>query len=126
MAKRILAEAGPFDRYLTGDAARALQVTKEGVRHLVRNEQLTCRRTPAGYRMFREDEVLRLAYSRNQQRLRGCRRLRPKKQNVRGEPRQLSFFGPLRVEQRARAEGPRALQQSSRSRGIAQRKRRVR
>lgn len=98
MRRATLAEEGPFDRYLIGDAARALHMTDEGVRHLVRDEQLTCTRTPKGYRMFREDEVMELAQARDQRRLRGCTKLRPKKVGPRGGPRQLSFFGPRRVE----------------------------
>jgi hypothetical protein len=95
MRTRILAE--PPERFTTGDAARALHVTDEGVRHLVRDEQLTCTRTPNGTRLFREAEVLRLAATRDRARLRSVTALRPKKQGVRGGPRQMSLFGPYRL-----------------------------
>jgi MerR HTH family regulatory protein len=92
---RILPEA---DHFLTGDVARALHVTEEGVRHLVRDEQLPCRRTPKGYRLFEAAAVEALAQKRTRARLRGVKVLRPKKFGVRGEPRQLSLFGLRRVK----------------------------
>jgi hypothetical protein len=86
------------DRYTVGDVARTLHVTDEGVRHLVREEQLACVRTPSGLRVFQEAEVLRLAAARDQARLRGVKVLRPKRMNVRGGPRQLSLFGLRKVK----------------------------
>jgi hypothetical protein len=86
------------DCFTTGDVARALDVTREGVRYLVREARLQCRRMPNGLRMFEEAEVLRLAQSRDRARLHGVRVLRPKKFNVRGEPSQLSLFGLTKVK----------------------------
>jgi len=100
MRTQILAERyfGSIKPYTTGDVARALDVTDEGVRHLVRDEQLACARTPSGQRVFRQGEVLRLVEQRAQARLTGVTRLRPKKVGVRGEPRQLSLFGLRKVK----------------------------
>lgn len=96
---RILAEPrGPGTPYTTTDAARILRVTQEGVRFLVRDDQLACRRAPNGYRVFQEEEVLRLAAVRDRARLRGVRVLRPKRVGLRGGPRQLSLFGLRRVK----------------------------
>jgi hypothetical protein len=89
---RILAERA--DRFTTGDVARVLQVTDEGVRYLVRDGQLACERTPAQYRLFRETEVLDLAAKRNRARLRSVTALRRKRIGVRGGPRQLALFAP--------------------------------
>jgi hypothetical protein len=88
MRVRILAE-----QYLTGDVARALDLTDEGVRHLVRDEQLSCTWTPAGWRLFDKREVRRIGQARQEARLRGVHRLRPKKRGLRGGPRQMSLFG---------------------------------
>jgi hypothetical protein len=95
VAKRYGACASSFT---TVDVARVLNVTDEGVRHLVRDEQLTCTRTPSGRRLFREAEVLALAAKRDRARLWGVKVLRPKKLGERGGPRQLSFFGPRLLE----------------------------
>jgi hypothetical protein len=89
--------AARSDRYTTGDVARTLHVTDEGVRHLVRAEQLPCSRTPSGFRLFQETDVLTLAAKRNRARLRSVTALRPKKQGAPGEPRQISLFGPHRL-----------------------------
>jgi MerR HTH family regulatory protein len=86
------------DRYLVGDVARALDVTDEGVRYLARAEQLPCTVTPKGWRLFRRDDVLRLARRRDEARLRGVTRLRAKKVGPRGGPRQMSLFGLRRVK----------------------------
>lgn len=91
---RVVEAAYRRDWYTTGDAARALHVTREGVRHLAREGKLTFTRTPSGLRMFQEGAVLELAAQRTRARLRSVRALRPKKVGVRGGPRQLSFFGP--------------------------------
>jgi hypothetical protein len=91
---RILAEPYvPADACTVGDVARALDLTDEGVRHLVRDAQLPCTRTPAGWRLFRKGDVLWLANRRAEARLRGASRLRPKKQGLRGGPHQMSLFG---------------------------------
>jgi len=84
--------------FLTGDVARALHVTKAGVRKLVRTEQLACARTPKGWRLFEADAVLQLAKKRDEARLRGVKVLRPKKVGVRGGPRQMSLFWPRLVD----------------------------
>lgn len=90
MRSRILAERA--DRFMTGDVARALRVTDEGVRYLVRDGQLSCEWTPARYRLFRETEVLTLAAKRDRARLRSVTALRAKRIGVRGGPRQLALF----------------------------------
>lgn len=95
MSAHILAEAYEHpERFTTGDAARALHVTREGVRYLVREGQLACTRTPSKLRLFREEDVDRLARLRSRARLRGVAVLRPKKIGPRGEPRQMSLFRP--------------------------------
>ncbi len=93
---RILAEV--VDRFTTGDVARALHVTDEGVRHLVRDEQLACTRTPKGYRLFQAEQVLQLAAKRDRARLRGVKVLRAKRINPRDGPQQLSLFALRRVK----------------------------
>jgi hypothetical protein len=86
------------EHFSTGDVARALDLTDEGVRHLVRDGQLPCTRTVKAWRIFAKQDVLRLAAQRTEARLRGVRRLRPKRVGVPGEPRQLSIFGPRSLE----------------------------
>jgi len=83
--------------YLTGDVARSLELTNEGVRKLVRDDQLHPRRTPKGWRVFSKHEVLYLVRKRGEARLRGVTRYRAKKIGVRGEPHQLTLFGPKLV-----------------------------
>jgi len=85
-------------RYTTGDVARTLHVTDEGVRHLVRDEQLDCVRSPSGLRIFQETEVLRLAEARSRARLRGVRVLRPHRISPRGEPKQMNLFSLRKVK----------------------------
>lgn len=87
--------AAPFT---TGDVARVLDVTDEGVRHLVRTGVLPETRTPAGWRIFQEADVLRVAAARDRARLLGVRVLRPKRIGPRGGPRQLSLFRLSRVK----------------------------
>lgn len=48
----------------TGDAAKMLHVTRQGVRWLVEDDQLHCEWTHAGQRIFRQGEVLRLVATR--------------------------------------------------------------
>jgi|KBSSwiStaDraftv2_1062776.scaffolds.fasta_scaffold243019_4 Predicted transcriptional regulators len=93
MRAHILAE-----QFTTGDVARALEVSREGVRYLEREEQLPCVRTRAGWRLFHKRDVLRLVERRTEARLRGVRRFRPKKYGPRDGPQQLSLFRPQRVE----------------------------
>jgi excisionase family DNA binding protein len=84
--------------FTTTDVARALNLTTEGVRHLVRDQQLACTRTRSKRRLFREEDVLRLAAARDRARLRGVRVLRPKKFGLRDGPRQLPLFGLRKVK----------------------------
>jgi len=101
MSAHILAE-----QFTTGDVARALGVTDEGVRYLEREDYLHAARTVGGWRLFQKGDVLRLADRRTEARLRNVKRLRPRKFGPRGGPRQLSFFGPqLRIVGRAPALG---------------------
>lgn len=78
----------------TADVARMLELTSEGVRDLVRRQQLVCQRTRAGWRLFRFGDVQRLAERRMTARLTGKLRVQPR---ARGEPRQLSLFGSARL-----------------------------
>jgi len=97
MPTRILAEvfAPPSRRwYTTGDAARALQVTAEGVRYFAREGLLPCTRTPGGYRLFAEGDVAALVVARSRARLRSVTALRRRKLGARGGPRQLSLLSP--------------------------------
>jgi hypothetical protein len=97
MSAHILAE-----QFTTGDVARALGVTDEGVRYLEREAYLHAARTVGGWRLFQKGDVLRLAERRTEARLRSVKRLRPKKFGRRGGPRQLSLFAPrLRIVGRA-------------------------
>ncbi len=80
----------------TGDVARGLMMTREGVRYLIREGQLACLRTPAGWRTIRPDDLLRLAESRT--RLRAVGKLpRRRKLGPRGQPRQLAFNSLFRA-----------------------------
>lgn len=93
---RVPAYEGLWGRPLTtGDVSRALGLTREGVRYLVRDGQLPCQATRARWRIFRPDDVLWLADRRTRARLAG--RL-PWRQRLgpRGQPRQLTF-GPVLV-----------------------------
>jgi len=90
------------EQFTTGDVARALGVTDEGVRYLEREAYLHAARTVGGWRLFQKGDVLRLAERRTEARLRSVKRLRPKKFGPRGGPRQLSLFSPtLRIVARA-------------------------
>ncbi len=78
----------------TADVARMLEVTTWVVRWLARTGQLVAgTTTPSGQRLFRKWDVLRLAETRAEARLRNVRALRPKILGVPGEPHQLSLFG---------------------------------
>lgn len=80
--------------FTTADAARALQLTTDGVRFLARTAQLACTTTPNGQRLYRQDDVLRLAERRTEQRLRGLLSVRPKMLRARGQPQQLNLGIP--------------------------------
>jgi len=127
MSRFILVEPHvPADACTTGDVARALDLTNEGVRHLARNGQLPCTRTPKGWRLFRKWDVLRLAEVRAAARLRGVTRLRPKKLGLRGGPHQMSLFHRnLWLVRGGQVDGHIAWAGSSTSRANAEEKSRV-
>ncbi len=72
-------------RLTTGTAARALRVSREGVRYFVRAGQLPCEQTQSGLRLFQADDVRRLAEARARATLEPAPTIRP----PRTEPRQL-------------------------------------
>ncbi len=92
----------------TGDAARMLGVTADGVRWLARNQRLACLRTHSGQWLFRQSDVLHLVEQRAKARI--CSRpamlraVRPQMLRARLEPRQLSLFRPRLVAPRAESE----------------------
>jgi len=91
------------DEWLTtGDVAKVLQTTREGVRWLVREKRLTCERTRSGVRLFRRGTVRRLAIARADARLRRraeqLAALRPRMLRVDIEPRQLSLDFSARLK----------------------------
>lgn len=92
MRDQSVPESLPSDRCTTGDVARALHMSREGVRYLVRDRQLACTRSPSKLRLFQNDEVRRLADLRTRARLAGKLPARPKL-GPRGEPRQMSLPG---------------------------------
>lgn len=79
----------------TGDAARMLQVTRQGVRWMVADERLRCERTNTGQRLFQESDVLRLAAVRATARIqrRDARLMAIRVRMLRAslEPRQLAL-----------------------------------
>jgi len=81
------------DRFTTGDVARALHLTREGARYLARTTALPCMRTPAKWRLFHREDVLRLAEKRTKLHLAG-KLPRRGRLGPRGQPRQLSLLGP--------------------------------
>jgi hypothetical protein len=93
--KPILVEAQWFT---TADLARAIERSPRGATWIADRERLTCTRTPARQRLYWKADVLRLVARRTEARLRNVRALRPRRYGVPGEPRQLSFWGPRRVE----------------------------
>jgi hypothetical protein len=76
----------------TGDLARLIDCTPRGARWIATQAGLACERTPGGYRLFRESDVLRLVRDRARARLRGVTRLRARKRGRRDGPRQLALF----------------------------------
>lgn len=102
MAERILADRKvrvvPPDEPLTTTAvARALRMTPEGVRYLVREARLACRRTQAQWRVFQPGDVLTLAEQRTRARLAG-KLPRRGRLGPRSGPRQMSLFGLRKVK----------------------------
>jgi hypothetical protein len=89
----------PSQQVTTGDVARALQMTKQGVRWLVKEEQLACTRTNSNIRLFWKSEVRRLADRRTELRLAG-KLPRRQKLGPRGEPRQISFLWAVATRRR--------------------------
>jgi hypothetical protein len=92
MRARILASES---RWLTtSGAARMLQISTEGVRGLVRAEELVCEWTESGQRLFQRSEVCRCLLQRAKSRIRSRQELlaavRPQMLRV-GEPRQARF-----------------------------------
>jgi MerR HTH family regulatory protein len=107
-------------RLTTGDVARALQVTAEGVRYFVRDGQLACERTPSKLRLFREQDVLRFEAKRTQARIAG--KLPPRRKlGPRTKPRQMFLPGiQLRVIRSRVPPSPIAWERSSKTRTIAE------
>jgi hypothetical protein len=81
----------------TGDVARVLGVSAEGVRHLVRMAELTCERTVSGLRVFRVAEVRRLVVARADRRLHAVRAA-PRMVTASLEPRQLALDFSARLK----------------------------
>ena len=96
---RILAEEFQRIQWLTtSDVARALDVTANGVRWLVRTRQLACEWTRNGRRLFSLRDVRRLAEKRLTARLVGKGTVRPKMLWSGVGPRQGDLLGaPLRL-----------------------------
>lgn len=82
----------------TGDVARMLERTPRGTRWLADDQQMVCERTVNGQRLYRKTDVQRLVERRAEARLKGVKVLRPRRMGSRDGPRQLSLFGPRRVE----------------------------
>jgi len=78
----------------TGDLARLFERTPRGARWIADQENLACERLRNGRLLFRPGDVQRLAERRLEQRLKRVTNLRPKMLWVRGEPRQISLWGP--------------------------------
>jgi hypothetical protein len=91
--RAVCQEADPYVRWFTTyDAARALHVTAEGVRHLVRTGQLRCEWTPSRRRILRAHEVLDLAARRAHARLLLVHTTYRKRGGAVARPRQLVLF----------------------------------
>lgn len=94
--------AGDDDCLTTGDVAKLLQVTREGVRWIVRAGNLRCERTRSGVRLFRRGTVRHLADEREDARL--LRRseqlvtLRLRMVKADREPRQLALDFSVRLK----------------------------
>jgi hypothetical protein len=86
----------------TGDVARVLQISRNGVRWLVRQRRLTCEWTHSGVRLFRSGMVLRLMQQRATARIqrRGERLATLRLHMLRAdlEPRQLSLDFHARLQ----------------------------
>jgi len=74
----------------TADAARALRMTDEGVRWLVRQGTLAAERTRSGQYLFRAYDVEQLASDRARTAL---ATVRPRMLKARAGPRQQALFG---------------------------------
>src|SRR5947209_14530060 len=85
--------AGQF--LTTGEVARLLQVTPNGVRWLVRDARLACTRTHSGVRLFHPETVMQVMNERAKARIRSraerLAALRPRMLRVDLEPRQLAL-----------------------------------
>jgi len=93
----------PDQRWLTtGDVAKMLQLSTEGVRELVRVGRLACEWTVSGVRIFRQGLVMRLVEQRATERIRSrsamLRAVRPQMLRVGIEPRQLSLDFSARLQ----------------------------
>jgi len=92
----------------TGDAAKLLGLTREGVRFLVRDHQLACEYAASGQRLFRRGDVRRVLIQRTEDRARHrasvLQAVRVHMLKVPHEPRQLALFG--RTQLRLVRSGP--------------------
>lgn len=103
-------------RITIGAVARALRMTREGVRYLVRADQLRCERTPTKLRLFQVVDVVRLEAQRTQARIAGRLPIR-RPLGPRGQPRQMLLPGThLRLIHRRRPGDPTTWQRSSKPR----------
>jgi hypothetical protein len=75
--------------WTTVDVRRALRISGEGVRWLVRRGRLEYERTRSGQYLFREDDVRRLLHERAERRL---ATIRPRMLRAPTGPRQLPLF----------------------------------
>lgn len=105
MRDRILAERWrhverPGDRtwLTTGDVAKVLELTAEGVRHLVRSQVLDCELTVKGQRLFRLVDVRRVVVQRAEARIAGLVAIQPRMAKATIEPRQLALDFSARLK----------------------------
>lgn len=109
MRDRILAELQA--RFLTtSDAAKALGLSRSGVRKLVRRGDLRCERTRSGQWIFHIGDVQRCSLQRADDRTRSreavLARIHLKMAKAGIEPQQLSFFHGVGLRIVARGERP--------------------
>jgi helix-turn-helix protein len=91
--------SGPAPWLTTTDARRALHVTAQGVRDLVRRGQLAAERTLRGTYLFRQDDVLALAAERARAAL---ALVRPRMLKAGRRPKQPALFSLYRRRGRFR------------------------